>query len=110
MGVSINAQIYMATIDGGKEMSDTQLKDALYKEENMFRELSIEQRTNKDKEFGLKGSEVDKFTQDNLYAGVKIIIPGNADANTSYNFKTGDKISISEIFVTMVGKANQYDF
>ena len=109
MGISIDAEIYLGTISGGAQMNDTELKEELYKEDNILKTVSIEQRKNKDIEFGITDAEVDKFTKNNLYTGVKIIIPNNT-GEKAYELRTGDKINIGEIFVTMIGKANQYDF
>lgn len=101
---SVEIGVYLASISGNP--TEEFIEENLYTEANKIKSISIEQRTGY-KSFPVKlaSKELEPFAQEDLYAGVKIIIPRNATGET-YKFNEEDEFTFNLIYISLTGKIN----
>jgi len=104
--VELEVYFYIADIDNHSTLNDIEFEKALFQETNKLEaSLVIDAKTAQpvDKEIILVDQSIlNKFTGDNLFFGVKYVLPAG-----DYRFETDDYISIGNIYGSFVFKVNQ---
>lgn len=98
-------EVYAAVIpDPG--MTDEELKEALYKPENLLKRKTLDQREFYEKYLlEVEKEDLDLFTEENVYIGIRIIVPANKGED-KYRFIAGDKLTFSSIYLSLTGHIN----
>ncbi|MFP4015572.1 MAG: hypothetical protein ACLFUI_00945 [Halanaerobiales bacterium] len=106
--LAAEVRIYAADIDNMSKANPTldEIKTYLYSEANFdehhIKTISIDQRTNYPEFLAeLNMTDYSVFTQDNVYAGLEVILPEG-----EYGFRDGDEISFANIYIQLTGTIN----
>lgn len=104
-------KVYAVDIDTMANPNPTleEIKTYLYsgEDDNLIKEVSVKQRVSYEEflvELDIEDFEI--FKDDNVYAGVKIMVPANNEGE-SYEFYDGDEISFKNIYLTLTGSVNK---
>ncbi len=105
------AKLYAVDIDTMTNANPTleEIKTYLYSgdDNNLIREVNVEQRVSYEEYLvELDVNDFEIFNDDNVYAGVKIMVPANNEGE-SYEFYAGDEISFKNIYLTLTGNVNK---
>jgi hypothetical protein len=102
--LNVSLEAYVASIPGSG-LSEEDIKDILYTEENRLDSfaLDINQRTLEDRQAFLSTEEAVRLTADDLYFGIKVILPANAEGEI-YSVLSGDSLSFESIYATLTAK------
>ncbi|MFP4662501.1 MAG: hypothetical protein ACLFPF_09930, partial [Halanaerobiales bacterium] len=104
----VELRIYAADIDNMSTANPgiDEIKDYLYSEgnldEHLIKTVSIDQRTDYPEFLAeLNMDDFSLFTQDNVYAGMELILPEG-----EYGLSDGDEFSFSHIYMKLTGTVN----
>lgn len=100
--IAITVKFYLASVSNGATMTDNELKTAVYQEENLLKEISIDKEVLQQKELMISDTDLDKFAQDSLYTGVEFIIPQG-----DMVLESGDEVNVQEAYSVLTTKVNQ---
>ena len=105
-GMSLIMELYIASIPGNR--TDEELEEILYKSENMIKRASIQKMKEYNVPYTVKvdAEELDIFFEDNLYAGIKFIVPANEEGER-YKITGEDELTFDRMYISITGKINK---
>ena len=105
-GMSLIMELYIASIPGNP--TDEELEEILYKNENMIKRASIQRMKEYTVPYTVKvdAEELDIFFEDNLYAGIKFIVPANEERER-YKITGEDELTFDRMYISITGKINK---
>lgn len=98
--VGFGVKVYTQEIKDSN-LSETELNSLVYQEENIMLEANINSRSSEDLEVVLKAEDAEILEKDNVYIGLKLILPESDDE--PYQILSGDSISFDSIYITVTG-------
>ncbi|MCK8828209.1 hypothetical protein MWH25_10740 [Natroniella acetigena] len=106
--VEVEIEIYVARISDYAD--DEDLEDELYRDENKLATgFDLAARTyDADFETPFEVDDADRFTEDNLYVGGKIILPvDEEEEEMKFELRSNDYIEINNLYAVLTAKVNQ---
>jgi len=104
--LAVAIEVY-AVVISEPHLTNEELKETLYKPENLLKSKALAQREYYEKYLlEIKAEDLDIFTEDNVYTGVKIVLPAN-NGEDKYQFLAGDKLTFDSIYLSLTGHLNR---